>query len=83
MVAYSETIEVYDMKVGLHSKLNDYREIFMYQRSRSFFHHCPRSFIFLEVQLFFALKPPDRLKSIYKSLHETRRPKFIDTGEVT
>ena len=28
MVDYSETIEVYDIKVGIHSKLNEYREIY-------------------------------------------------------
>ena len=36
MVDYSEPIEVYDINVGIHSKLNQYREIYMYQRSRSF-----------------------------------------------
>ena len=57
MVDYSETIEVYDIKVGIQNKLNEYREIDMYQRSRSFFD----------------LKPLDRLKLIYiLSLHETR-----------
>ena len=30
MVDYSETIEVYDIKVGIHCKLNEYREIYMY-----------------------------------------------------
>ena len=38
MVDYSETIEVYDRKVGTCiSKLNEYREIYMYHTSRSFF----------------------------------------------
>ena len=37
MVDYSETIEVYDIKVGMHSKHNVYKEIYMYQISRSFF----------------------------------------------
>ena len=41
MVDYSETIEVYDIKVGIHNKLNEYRKI--YQRSRSFFDLCRRS----------------------------------------
>ena len=38
MVDYSETvsIEVYDIKVGIYSKLNEYIEIYMYQRLRSF-----------------------------------------------
>ena len=35
MVGYSETIQVYDIKVGIYSKLNEYMEILMYQRSRS------------------------------------------------
>ena len=34
MVDYSETVEVWDIKVGMH---NEYREIYMYQRSRSIF----------------------------------------------
>ena len=45
MVDYSETIEVYDIKVGIHNKLNEYREICMYQRSKSFFGLCQRSLI--------------------------------------
>ena len=30
MVDYSETIEVYDIKVGIYSKLNEIIEIYMY-----------------------------------------------------
>ena len=30
MVDYSETIEVYDIKAVIPSKLNEYREIYMY-----------------------------------------------------
>ena len=37
MVDYSETIKIYDIKVCIHNKLNEYRERYMYQRSRSFF----------------------------------------------
>ena len=37
MVDYSETIEVCDIKVGIYCKLNEYMEIYMYQRSKSFF----------------------------------------------
>ena len=40
---YSETIQVYDMKVGMYSKLTEYMYIYMYQRSRSFFVLCIRS----------------------------------------
>ena len=43
MVDYSETVEVYDIKVGICSKLTEYMEIYMYQRSRSFFDLCLRS----------------------------------------
>ena len=35
MADYSETIEVYD--IGIYCKLTDYMEIYMYQKSRSFF----------------------------------------------
>ena len=44
MMDYSETIDVYDIKVGIHSKLNEYREI--YQRSRLLFDLCPKFVIF-------------------------------------
>ena len=43
MVDYSETIEVLDIKFGIHSKLTEYMEIYMYQMSRSYFDLCPRS----------------------------------------
>ena len=46
MVDYSET-EVYDIKVRIHSKQNEYRDIYMYQRSRSLVDLCPRSLIFI------------------------------------
>ena len=64
MVNYSETIDVYDIKVGIHSILNEYMEIYLYQRSRSFSDLCPRSLIFHSFLTAFALKPLDRLKSI-------------------
>ena len=38
MVDYSESIEVYDIKVG---KLNGYKRMYMYQRSRAFFNLWP------------------------------------------
>ena len=51
MVDYSETIEVYGIKVGIYSKQKYmYMETFMYQRSRSFFDHCPRSLRFHKFQ---------------------------------
>ena len=40
MVDYSEIINVYDLKVGIYSKLKEYREIYMYQRSISFLYLC-------------------------------------------
>ena len=43
MMKHSE-ISVYNIKVGLYSKLNEYMEIYMYQRSRSFFDLCPMFF---------------------------------------
>ena len=43
MVDYSETIDAYDVKFGIYSKLNDYMEIYMYRRTKSFFDLCPKS----------------------------------------
>ena len=43
MVGCAETIEVYDIEVGIHCELNKYMEIYMYQRTRSFFDLCLRS----------------------------------------
>ena len=42
-------IEVYDIKIGIHSKLNAYREIYMYQKLRLFLeldkqHRVPKAF---------------------------------------
>ena len=39
MVDYAETIEVYDIEVGIYSKLNEYMEIFMYQSLTCFQSH--------------------------------------------
>ena len=43
MMDYSETIEVNDRTVGKNGTLNESMEMYMYQRSRSFFDPCPRS----------------------------------------
>ena len=43
MVDYSETIEVYYIKVGIYSKPNEYIGIYMYLGSRSSFDLCPSS----------------------------------------
>ena len=40
---FAETIVVYDVKVGRCSKLNDYMNLYEYQRSRSFIELGPRS----------------------------------------
>ena len=42
----SETIVVYDVKVGRYSKLNEYMNLYEYQRSRSFNDLRPRSLRF-------------------------------------
>ena len=36
---FSETIAVYDIKVGKWSHLNEYMKLYKYQRSRSFIDH--------------------------------------------
>ena len=41
MMDHLETIEVYGIKIGIYIKPNEYMEIYMYQRSRSFFNLCP------------------------------------------
>ena len=43
---FSETIVVLDVKVGRCSLLNDYMNLYKYQRSRSFIDLGPRSLIF-------------------------------------
>ena len=39
---FSETIAVYDVKVNRYSKLNEYMNLYEYQRSRSFIDLGPR-----------------------------------------
>ena len=43
---FSETILVYDIKVGRFIQLNEYMDIYEYQKSRSFTDFRPRSLIF-------------------------------------
>ena len=43
---FSETIVVCDIKVGRCSQLNEYMNLYEYQRSRSFIDLCPRSLRF-------------------------------------
>ena len=84
MVDYSETIKIYGIKVGIFSTLNEYMEVYMYQRSMSLFDLCPRSLRFHSSQKAFALKPLDRQQSNYiENLHESGGPKFIKAVEVT
>ena len=49
----SETIVVYDIKVGRCSKLNEYMNLYKYQRSRSFTDYGPRSLRFNIFKLLF------------------------------
>ena len=66
---FSETIVVYDIKVGGYSKLNEYVNLHEYQRSRSFIDLGPRSlrfnifkFLFLRncwpIEAKFYVEPP-------------------------
>ena len=43
---FSETFVVFDIKVGRFSQLNEYMNLYEYQRSWSFIDLCPRSFRF-------------------------------------
>ena len=52
IVDFSETIVVYDIKVGRFSLLNEYMNHYEYQRSRSFIELRPRSFRF-NITIFF------------------------------
>ena len=45
-MGFSETIVVYDVKVGRCSLLNEYMNLYEYQRSRSFIDHHPKSLRF-------------------------------------
>ena len=59
----SETIGVYDVKVNIWSKLNEYINIYEYQRSRSFIDLGPRLLIFNTFSLLFLGNHWGRLKS--------------------
>ena len=50
---FSEIILVYDIKVGRCSQLNEYMNLYEYQRSRSFIDLCPRSLRFNIFKLLF------------------------------
>ena len=51
----SETIIVCDIKVGRYSQLNEYTNLYEYQRSRSFIAICPRSIRFNIFKLLFII----------------------------
>ena len=50
---FSETVVVYDIKVGRCSQLNEYMNLYEYQRSRSFIDLGPRSLQFNIFKLLF------------------------------
>ena len=50
---FSETTVVYDVKVGRCSYLNEYMNLYEYQRSRSFIDLGPRSLRFIFSNFFF------------------------------
>ena len=50
---FSETLVVYDVKIGRCSQLNEYMNLYEYQRSRSFIDMGPMS---LTVSSFFSLE---------------------------
>ena len=54
---FSETVVVYDIKVGRFIQLNDYMNLYEYQRSRPFIDLCPRS---LRLNIFTLLLLRDR-----------------------
>ena len=62
---FSETVVDHDVLTGMHCKLNEYMEICMYLRSRSFFDLGPRSLRFRPHQYFqtFRQKPLGQPKS--------------------
>ena len=59
---FSETTVAYDIKVGIFSQLNEYMNLYEYQRSGSFIDLGPRSTQIRHFQTSFAQKPLGRLK---------------------
>ena len=57
---FLETAILYDVKIGRCSKLNEYMNLYEYQRSRSFIDIHPRSLRFT-FSNFFSLEPLGRL----------------------
>ena len=51
MMDFSETIVVYDIKVGRFIQLNEYMNLYEYKRSRSFIDLRPRSLRFIIFKL--------------------------------
>ena len=52
---FSETIVVYDIKVGRCSQLNEYMKLYEYQRSRSFIDLCPNLSDSIFLNFFFSI----------------------------
>ena len=50
---FSETIVVFEIKIGTDSQLNEYIDLYEYQRSRSFFDLGPGSLRFNNFKLLF------------------------------
>ena len=82
---FSETIVVYDIIVGRCSKVNEYMNLYEYQRSRSFIDLGPRSLRFNSFKLLFLsnrywsqLKP-----NFMWSLHGIGEQKFVQMVQVT
>ena len=70
IIDFSENIVVYDIKVGRFIQLNEYMNLYEYQRSRSFIDLYPRSFRLTIFKTSFAQKPLGRLKpNFIWSLH--------------
>ena len=59
---FSETTVVYDVNVGRGRKLNEYMNLYEYQRSRSFIDLGPRSLRFT-ISNFFSLEPAGQIEA--------------------
>ena len=71
-------LNVYDMKVGTKSQLNEYMTIYEYPRSRSFIDLCPRSLRFHRFQTFLSY-PTEPMWC----LHGKGKLKFVQMVEIT
>ena len=76
---FSEAIVVYDVKVGRCSQLNDYMNLYEYQRSRSFIDFGPVSLRF-NILIFLSSELLSRLKSNFICMGER---KFFQIVKIT